>query len=124
MMTGLDISVTKPDDKIRPRMGGNGKIPIIGFGPGDSTCTAQITVNHHCLTPVEQAAWLRKLAAAAEDLAEQVEILHGLLEVWTWKCTTCDAGGTGNHWAVRREALEHTQGTEHPCVTKYREVKA
>jgi len=77
MMTGLDISVTKPDDEIRPRMGGNGGIPIIGFGPGDSSCTAQIVVNHHCLTPVEQAAWLRKLAAAAEELAKHVEKYHG-----------------------------------------------
>jgi len=36
------------------------------------------TFNSKCLTPDEQAAWLRSLAVAAEELAEQVEQHHGL----------------------------------------------
>lgn len=72
MQTRLTISVTQADDEIRAYLGGtNGNIPIVAFGPELAT-DASIAINTHLLTPAEQAAWLRRLADAARNLADQV----------------------------------------------------
>ena len=92
MMNRLAISVTNPDDEIQSELSGSaGNIPVIAFGPDNSLCRAEITLNQHLLTPEEQAAWLRRLAAVAEDLAGQVELLHSIPSGSNYTCSRCDA---------------------------------
>jgi len=67
------FAVVDADQPIYTRMSGNSGIPIISLTRPHGATTFEVHINSRCLTPVEQAAWLRKLAAAAEDLAEQVE---------------------------------------------------
>lgn len=72
MKTHTTAMVTEPDDIIAWGMsGGDETIPVIRLG---TTYRADVTIQlHSSLTPAEQAAWLRRLAQAAADLAEQIE---------------------------------------------------
>jgi len=74
------FAVVDADQPIYTRMSGNGGIPVLSLSPAHSGTTFEIHINSRCLTPTEQAAWLRKLAAAADELAARVEQHHGLLE--------------------------------------------
>lgn len=77
-MIRASFAVTDPDVPIRPYLGGFGEdIPIIEFGDAP-LANFEVTVNSRMLTPEEQVAWLRRLSAAAEELAEQVEQRHGM----------------------------------------------
>jgi len=75
------FAVVEADQTIYTRMSGNSGIPIISLTAVGHGTAFEVHINSKCLTPVEQAAWLRKLAGAAEDLAEQVEQHHGLTSV-------------------------------------------
>jgi hypothetical protein len=65
------LSVVEPDDEIRAYLGGtDASIPVIEFGP---TYPNIFEIAVHIEPPAEQAAWLRRLAVAVEELAEQAE---------------------------------------------------
>ena len=69
------LGVTSSDDPIYAFMNGTFRnIPTIELGDQGSA-SFEIALNSKMLSPAEQASWLRKLAAAAEELAEQVESL-------------------------------------------------
>lgn len=66
------LAITSPDHPIDAHM--NGRIPIIAFQHVAATARFEIHLNS-LLSAAEQAAWLRKLAVQAEELAEQVDAL-------------------------------------------------
>ena len=80
MYRSASVAIVQPTDTARVHMGGRGDIPIISFGR-DASESFQITLNSTLLSPAEQVAWLRTFAGQVEDLAEQVEQLHGAAAV-------------------------------------------
>lgn len=75
MQTDYRIAVTSPHDRVGGYMGGvHANTPILTFGGTDRyDAPVLVTVNPRLLTPAEQVAWLRNLAAEVTALAEQVE---------------------------------------------------
>jgi len=86
------FAVVDADQPIYTRMSGNGGIPVLSLTAVGHGTAFEVHINSRCLTPVEQAAWLRKLATAAEDLAGRVEQHHGLTsDNSRYTCARCGA---------------------------------
>lgn len=72
MSVSTHLAITSPDHPIDAHM--IGSIPIIAFHHVGAVTRFEIHLNS-LLSAAEQAAWLRRLAVAAEGLAAEVDLL-------------------------------------------------
>jgi Mlc titration factor MtfA (ptsG expression regulator) len=76
--TTITIGIGTPDEKPRAYLtGSDDDIPVIEFARGSGDHWQRASIALHFDDPAEQVAWLRGVAAAVEELAEQVEQRHG-----------------------------------------------